>query len=115
MGAGSRSTYPRMWKDLSGAHAVSPPKGAPFALKLAGAAWDKINSDAYRATRLAWFRKPGCLLAYDGSEDHWVQPQGLPGYQPPPPGTWEEEWDESEPEDESGGEEGDDDDDDGDL
>ena len=37
-------------------------------------------------------RKTGCLLTYDGSEDHWVQPQGLKRYKPPPPGTWEEEW-----------------------
>ena len=26
-----------------------------------------------------WFRKTGPLLTFDCSEDHWVQPQGLPG------------------------------------
>ena len=32
-------------------------------------------------------------MTYDGSEDHWVKPQGLLGYAPPPPGTWDPKWD----------------------
>ena len=32
-------------------------------------------------------------MTYDGGEDHWVKPQGLLGYAPPPPGTWDPKWD----------------------
>ena len=99
---------------------VGIPEKRVVALRLAGASWDEVNSDARRGARLSWFRRTGCLMAVDGSEDHWIQPQGLVGYQPPPPGTWEAEWDESEPEDESEeekekGEEGNDEDADWDL
>ena len=50
--------------------------------KFVGDAWERIfsredfNPDVY-------FQKTGCLLTLDGSEDHLVNIQGLPYYQPP--------------------------------
>ena len=41
---------------------------------------DELNDD-YRK-RL--FQQTGCLLTTGGSEDHLVQPEGLPNYQVPP-------------------------------
>ena len=51
----------------------------------AGNAYEKLLSSKYDALRLSIWRKTGCLLTVDGSEDLLVEPEQLPNYKVPAP------------------------------
>ena len=50
-----------------------------------GNAYRKLTSSKYDSFRWRMFKKTGCLITADGSEDKKIQPEGLPNYTVPPP------------------------------
>ena len=50
-----------------------------------GEAYQRLMGDEYAQTWWRSFEKTGCLITADGSEDHKINPEGLPNYVVPPP------------------------------
>ena len=51
----------------------------------AGEAWKKLSKPEYDNLRKSCWVRTGCLLTADGSDDNLVKPEGLDGYEVPPP------------------------------
>ena len=49
-----------------------------------GEAYSKLMMDDYSKSRWRSFKKTGCLITADGSEDFKIEPEGLTGYTVPP-------------------------------
>ena len=58
-----------------------------LSMKFLGAAWDSLHSADYSRLRMSAWRRTGCLITADGSDDHLIRPQGLKDYTPPPAGS----------------------------
>ena len=48
-----------------------------------GEAWNILSTLKYDKLRRKCWMKPVCLITADGSEDHLINPEGLPEYQVP--------------------------------
>ena len=48
-------------------------------------AWEQLCGPEYEHLRSRCWQKTGCLMTADGSEDLYITPEGLPGYNIPPP------------------------------
>ena len=51
----------------------------------ASRAWEKLSQPRYDKLRLSCWKKTGCLITNDGSDDDKIKPEGLPNYVVPPP------------------------------
>jgi hypothetical protein len=54
-----------------------------------GQAWKEFCGEKYNSFRLKSWQKTRCLMTADGSEDDLVKPEGLDGYEIPPPALFE--------------------------
>ena len=50
-----------------------------------GNAYNNLIDTRFDDFRYRLFQKTGCLLTADGSDDSFIQPEGLPNYKVPPP------------------------------
>ena len=64
---------------------VTAQKRRQLTLQWAGSAWADVGVERYKNARDAWWRKTGCGMAEDNSEDHKVQIEGHKEYKLPPP------------------------------
>ena len=55
--------------------------------QLVGETYEKLRIPESRTLGYSCFRKAGCLITPDGSEDHLKKSAGLDGYVVPPPTT----------------------------
>ena len=63
-----------------------------LSLGFVGKAWDRIRTDSYKALRDVAWKRTGCLLTADGTDDEVVKPQGMSEYVVPAAGTWDAAW-----------------------
>ena len=48
-------------------------------------AFEELKKPEYDNMRRRCFQKTGCLMTIDGSDDEFIQPEGLVNYKPMPP------------------------------